>query len=223
MSAATLDPASVTGLVLAGGQASRMQSGPNDNIDKGLLELHGQPLVAHAAQALRPWVSGILISANRNLTRYAAYGSVVADDPRFGVSQGPLAGLATAMAQVRTPWVAVVPVDVPLLPEDLVSRLSQAVVQEQCALAYAATTRPHPLSMVAAVSLLGSLQDFLLRGERRVMQWVREQGGIAVPFQGDGVLDNINTPEDLARLRQGESSRVIASDGYDQVSQCASE
>lgn len=212
MSGPTITPASLTGLVLAGGQASRMQCGPGSDVDKGLLDLHGQPLVAHAAQALRPWVSSILISANRNLTRYAAYGSVVADDPRFGVSQGPLAGLASAMAQVRTPWVAVVPVDVPFLPEDLVLRLTHAVMHERCALAYAATTRPHPLCMVADVSLLGTLQDFLLRDERRVMQWVREQGGIAVPFQGDGVLDNINTPEDLARLRQGESSRVIASD-----------
>src|SRR5512145_2761512 len=68
--------ATVTGLVLAGGQARRMGGS-----DKGLVPVAGRPMVEHVIAALRPQVGSILISANRNYERYARYGyPVIADD-----------------------------------------------------------------------------------------------------------------------------------------------
>jgi molybdenum cofactor guanylyltransferase len=61
--------ADLTGLVLAGGQGSRM-----GGVDKGLQLLHNQPLALHAAQRLAPQVGPLLISANRHHSHYAAWG-----------------------------------------------------------------------------------------------------------------------------------------------------
>ena len=61
--------ADITGLVLAGGRATRM-----GGRDKGLLELLGEPLAARALRRLRPQVGTLLLNANRHLDAYAALG-----------------------------------------------------------------------------------------------------------------------------------------------------
>jgi len=107
----------VTGLILAGGQARRM-SGE----DKGLVDLAGRPMVERVIEALRPQVGSLLLSANRNLDRYAAYGYPVVADELDGF-QGPLAGVLSALRSVATEFMVAVPCDAPCLPPDLVQRL----------------------------------------------------------------------------------------------------
>ena len=51
----------VTGIILAGGEARRM--GGND---KGLIPYVNQPLIAHVIHHLAPQVEQLLINANRN-------------------------------------------------------------------------------------------------------------------------------------------------------------
>ena len=53
-------------LLLAGGRGQRM-----GGQDKGLLEWHGQPLIAHLQHLVRPLTDDLIISCNRNLERYA--------------------------------------------------------------------------------------------------------------------------------------------------------
>ena len=43
-------------------------------VDKGLVLLDGKPLVAHVLARLAPQVGPILINANQNAERYAAFG-----------------------------------------------------------------------------------------------------------------------------------------------------
>ena len=65
----------ITGIVLAGGLGRRL-----GGVDKGLQELRGRPLVAHVIERFAPQVDELLINANRNRERYAAFGQrVVAD------------------------------------------------------------------------------------------------------------------------------------------------
>eukprot|EP01034_Spumella_vulgaris_P009301 gene9301-11812_t len=71
-------------LLLAGGRGQRM-----GGLDKGLLDWHGQPLIAHLHQLVRPLTDDLIISCNRNQAQYAPYGDqLVSDDsPDF---PGPL-------------------------------------------------------------------------------------------------------------------------------------
>lgn len=186
----------LTGLILAGGQGLRMGAR-----DKGLLAWRGQPLVAHACAGLRPQVDGLLISANRNLADYAAYGTVVPDDPALGNYQGPLAGVASALPVAPAGWVLTWACDMPRVPADLASRLLRAAHAAHAPLAVAATQgRWQPVCMLADTTLLPGLLDYLSRGERRVQGWLRAAGAVAVDFDDQAeAFDNLNTPEDLAR------------------------
>lgn len=97
----------VAAVILAGGQGRRM-----GGADKGLLDYRGRPLVEWVLDALAPQVAEILISANRNLDRYARYGRRVLPDalPDF---PGPLAGVLAALDAVDTEWLLAVPCDTP--------------------------------------------------------------------------------------------------------------
>lgn len=215
-------PTSVTGLILAGGQARRMQAAGEQfggaagslmppqcradwqGWDKGLMLLDGEPLVQHARRFLAPQTVRLLISANRYPGLYAQYGDVFGDDPDLGEAQGPLAGIASALARVQTPWLAVLPVDVPHPPRDLFIRLAAALRQEGHArVAFASTRqgdagRDHPLCMLLRTDLQTDLRAFLQAGERRVMSWLERNGALRVCFEdGEDAFRNINTPLDL--------------------------
>jgi molybdenum cofactor guanylyltransferase len=66
--------AQITGLLLAGGRGQRL-----GGVDKGLVEFDGRPLALHVLARLAPQVAQVLISANRNQTRYAQWAAVVSD------------------------------------------------------------------------------------------------------------------------------------------------
>lgn len=107
----------VTGGILAGGRGMRM-----GGRDKGLIEVRGKAMVELTCERLRPQVGTILISANRNLDRYRELGFPVHADDSGGFL-GPLAGIATLLARVQTPFLVTVPCDTPGFPADLVTAL----------------------------------------------------------------------------------------------------
>lgn len=209
----SIAPQQVSGLVLAGGQGRRMQppteAGHSEIIEKGLLTLHGRPLVDWALDGLPDGRACTYISANRCQTKYARYGRVVADNPALGCAAGPLHGVASVLQQCATPWLMVVPVDVPLVPADLFPRLAQAAARfAQPTVAYARTAaRSQPLFMLIPTALLTALQHYLHGGGRRVQYWQQLHGApVTFPDQSP-VFDNINTPEDLRRA----ACRVVVS------------
>ncbi|MFY2947921.1 molybdenum cofactor guanylyltransferase MobA [Achromobacter ruhlandii] len=195
--APVFDRQQVAGLILAGGQGSRMRGS-----DKGLVLLRGEPLVAHVARRLAPQVGPLLLSANRNADSYARYGRVVADDTdELGAWQGPLAGLAAGLAAAAPrEWLVVTPCDTPFLPADLAQRLIAAAQAAGAPLAYAvAGGQRHPACMALRASLLPALRDYLAAGERKVGLWQSRVGGVGAPFDdAPGAFMNLNTPEELA-------------------------
>jgi len=87
-----IDRADITGIVLAGGRGRRM-----GGVDKGLVDFAGRPLVAHVIERFAPQVGAIVINANQNVERYAAFGAPVVRDAIGGFA-GPLAGLHAGLS-----------------------------------------------------------------------------------------------------------------------------
>ncbi|MCX8085924.1 MAG: molybdenum cofactor guanylyltransferase [Rhodocyclaceae bacterium] len=188
----------VTGLILAGGRGLRM-----GGADKGLIPYQGQPLVASVLARLAPQVGGLIISANRNLATYRAFGHPVVTDELAGF-QGPLAGLASALAICPTPWLVSVPCDCPALPLDLVARLYAAAQSAGAALAVAqAAGRLQPAFMLCRREKLPALSAFLARGERRASAWCLAEGALPVDFPDAAAFANFNTPDDLGASSDG--------------------
>jgi molybdopterin-guanine dinucleotide biosynthesis protein A len=197
---------SVAGVVLAGGRSSRLGGG-----DKGLRPLAGRPILAHVVERLKPQVSALVINANGDPARFAAFGlRVVADSvPGFA---GPLAGVHAGLQWARDHLpaacaVVTVPGDTPFLPGDLVTRFLAARRDHADALLVARSeSGVHPVIGLWPVALAAELEESLKRGARKASAWTEAHGAIEVSFPpveiGGKLIDpffNINRPEDLAR------------------------
>jgi molybdopterin-guanine dinucleotide biosynthesis protein A len=191
----------ITGLVLAGGQGRRM-----GGVDKGLQLLQGRPLVAWVLERLIPQVDEILISANQNLQRYAAFGHPVLPDAVGGFA-GPLAGLERGLSAAHRELLVTAPCDSPFLPHDLVDRLHGALVAEKAELAVARTgTQPHPVFCLCERRLHADLHAYLAGGGRKIDTWYGRLRVIEVAFDDVAeAFSNINTREELARHEKGDA------------------
>jgi molybdopterin-guanine dinucleotide biosynthesis protein A len=196
VTAAKPQPGQITGVILAGGKARRM-----GGIDKGLLEFAGRPLIAWVIEGLAPQVGDILVSANRNLDAYRAFGYPVIPDT-LADFQGPLAGLASAMAASPTPWILSVPCDGPRVPATLARRLAQALARNGAELAVASDgLRLQPVYALIPITLADSLQAFLMTGERRIDRWYAGHRMAIADFSDQPeAFVNLNAPEDKAPL-----------------------
>ena len=190
----------ITGVVLAGGLGRRM-----GGTDKGLQELRGQPMVHWVIERLAPQVDELLINANQNGERYAAFGHRVVPDQIPGFA-GPLAGLHAALATATHPLVATAPCDSPFLPADLISRLFSALTAADADLAVAKTfDQAHPVFCLCQRSVLPHLTEFLESGGRKVDRWYSTLNIVEVAFDDEAdAFENINTHEELGRF---EASR----------------
>ena len=190
----TIAKTDVTGVVLAGGQGRRMGS-----VDKGLVALDGRALVAHVIERLAPQVGALVVNANQNRERYAAFGHPVVADAIPGFA-GPLAGLHAGMSAATTPYVATSPCDSPFLPDDLVARLAHAFCDSSLDLAVARTfAQPHPVFSLVRRGVLPHLETFLRDGGRKIDAWYASLRIAEVPFDDEAdAFRNINTAAELA-------------------------
>lgn len=185
----------ITGVIMAGGQGSRM-----GGQDKGLLDFHGRSLVAHVHEGLAPQVRTVVISANRNVGQYQTYGSVVQDATRG--FHGPLAGFAAALQIATTPYILTVPCDAPNVPPQLAQRLLDAMESSDAELAVAHDGfRLQPLYALIPQCLLEDLQAFLAQGGRGVQAWYARHRIAKVDFSDyASSFRNMNTPADRLML-----------------------
>lgn len=190
----TIARTDITGVVFAGGQGRRM-----GGVDKGLVELDGRALVAHVIERLAPQVGELVINANQNRDRYAAFGYPVDADviPDFA---GPLAGLHAAMAAATTPYIVTSPCDSPFLPADLVARLALALAATPLDLAVARTfDQPHPVFSLVRTDVRPHLEAFLRGGGRKIDAWYATLRVADVRFDDEAdAFRNINTAAELA-------------------------
>jgi molybdenum cofactor guanylyltransferase len=193
--------ADITGLILCGGRGTRM-----GGVDKGLQNHNGIPLALHALLRLQPQVGQAMINANRNLAAYESMGVPVWVDP-VADYPGPLAGWLAGLEQCQTPYMVTVPCDTPDFPVDLVSRLAEALVQEDAEIAMAACLeegqlRTQPVFCLLKASLLESLLLYLHEGERKIDRWTARHRCATVVFDDPRAFFNANTPQELAQLQR---------------------
>ncbi|MBU1192967.1 MAG: molybdenum cofactor guanylyltransferase [Gammaproteobacteria bacterium] len=185
----------LTVLILAGGQATRMGGD-----DKGLIDCAGRPMIEHVVDKVAPLTASVLISANRNLERYADYGYPVLRDQRSDYP-GPLAGIESGLAACTTDYLWILPCDAPAFSSDLLERLTAA-----CSTAEIPAAVPDDGNYLQATfallrrETLESLRHFLSSGQRKLQTWLTELPAVCVNCSDHPEwFANINTPDDLER------------------------
>jgi len=187
---------SISAVILAGGQAKRM-----GGVDKGLQTLHGKQLFQFIYDRLHSQVEHISVNANRNQAIYAVAGLPVFGDNIEGF-QGPLSGILTALERSETDFVLFVPCDSPFFPDNLLEKLKSAVVFHGVSIAYVHDgEREHPTFCLMARSLKEKLAAYLAAGERRMLQFMRQNGAVSVDFsENKAAFTNINTLDELQQF-----------------------
>lgn len=190
------------GVILAGGQATRMGGG-----DKGLLSVGGQTLLARVIERLAPQVAALAINANGDAARFRDFGLPVLGDSIDGFA-GPLAGVLAGLdwaAAQGADTIVTAAADTPFFPCDLVPQLLLAAEGMAHPVALAATPAPkrgtarHPTFGLWPVALRDDLRAALEDGTRKVVLWTDRHGGREAVFPQEAAFFNVNTPEDLAK------------------------
>ena len=198
--APTLPP--TLGVVLAGGLARRM-----GGVDKPMQRMGGRSLLERVVERLSPQCDRLILNANGDPSRFAAFGlPVVADG--LADFPGPLAGILAALEWTAAnrpdiAWVVSVAADCPFLPGDLVSGLHRARAAENAELAVAASGgQTHPVIGLWNVGLGQALRQALVVEDiRKISRWTaRYRLACATwPIEPIDPFFNVNTPEDIAR------------------------
>mgnify|MGYP001799977467 FL=1 len=190
------------GVILAGGQATRMGGG-----DKGRLPLGGRSLLDHVMDRLGPQVAGLALNANGDAARFADLGLPVLPDSIDGFA-GPLAGVLAGLdwaAGQGADCIVTAAADTPFFPCDLVPRLLLVAEGMAHPLALAGTPEPgrglarHPTFGLWPVALRDDLRQALQDGVRKVVLWTNRHDGRIAEFPDEAAFFNVNTPDDLAR------------------------
>lgn len=195
------NPTKVTGVILAGGLARRM-----NNQDKGLVLFHQRPMVSYAIDSIKPLVDQVIINANRNLDAYSQFGLPVVSDQN-GNFEGPLAGIFSAMTHTDAELLLVLPCDSPLITTDHLQRLLKAGLDPDIDVAVAFDgERLHPVFLAIKTTLEFSLKNYLDSGERKIDRWLMKHRMTQVDFSDDPeVFVNVNTLAELSAL-EGQSN-----------------
>ena len=198
----------VHGFVLAGGKSSRMGA------DKALLRFCGRPMVEIAVEKLRGFCAEVTIAGNRG--DLAGFAPVVTET-RVGV--GPGAGIEAGLRVAKEAWAMFIPVDVPLVPEELLRRWAVEAMRVDMTVSYLGVGRKQPTFCLLKRDRVGSFTKLMDSGERRLevlLNRTAEADGCAWWIYDERELHgrgeeggpdqetvtrwfaNVNTPEELA-------------------------
>jgi len=204
----------VHGFVLAGGKSSRMGT------DKAMLPVGGVPMVQIAVEKLRSFCSAVSIAGNRD--DLASFAPVVHERR---LEAGPAAGIEAGLRVARESWAMFVPVDVPLVPAELLRRWAVQVVSagEQLVVSHLRAQEDQATFCMLRAEVAAGFTEVLNDGERKLTRIFDRAaaGGLHVAQDvsalygddspGDEEISrwfmNVNTAEDLVQVGRTQVSR----------------
>jgi molybdenum cofactor guanylyltransferase len=200
------------GLLLAGGQSSRMGGG-----DKPLLQIGHVPILDRIIDRMKDQCSELLLNANGDPERFANYDMIIIRDDIDGF-QGPLAGILagmdwTARNRPEIGWIASIAADTPFIPRTLVGSLHDQILRSGSRLACAGSGGwAHPVIGLWPVMLREDLRQALSQeGLRKIDAWTARYG-VTVrewPIVQFDPFFNANTPEDIIKAENLVAAGVV--------------
>src|SRR5271163_4921603 len=198
--------ATVAGFILSGGESSRM------GVDKGLLEIAGEPMIVRAARLLESVVNapGVVVGTPE---KYRGLGlRAIADD---WPGCGPLGGIATVLRASEAEWYLVMACDLPYLTREWLEYLLQRARDSAEEAVVPMNLTPEnkrgaePLCAAYHKGCEPALRRALERGVRKVTDGLAElRVEVIEPtkwkgFDSEGLLfKNMNTPSDYEEAKR---------------------
>lgn len=188
------------GVILAGGSARRL--GGNG---KAFLEITGIPLVQLAIKNFQKQVTNVAINS-RDSKLFSNFNIPIIEDIMVeDGGAGPLAGISSAIKWAKTlknpkTHVAVVPVDTPFLPHDLIQRMSLDLSIHNTDIIMASSNKNiYPVIGLWSLALDDDLDKCLHKGIRKIDAFssLFNVSIVDWSFKDVDPFFNINRPEDI--------------------------
>ncbi len=183
----------ITGLILSGGLSRRMG---NDKAEKKIFE---KKLLDIVIKRVELQVDHLIInSKNKSLRK----NYIIIPDCIPG-HLGPLVGILSGLKWLKknsekNKWLNIFPVDSPFFPSNLVESFFNNLSDEKILIAEC-KGRSHPVFSMWHLDVLNKLEEFLLKGGRKIDVFTKnfKTGLVNFPFIGYDPFFNINNKEDL--------------------------
>jgi len=196
-----------TGVILAGGQASRYGGRP-----KGLERVHGARVIDRVATVLGAVTDALLLIANDPDAAHWLPGVRVAGDVRPGI--GSLGGIHAALVHARTA-VIVVAWDMPFVPGGLLAELRALGEDADVVAPESGSSRRglEPLCAYYSPACIAPIERSIDADDRRVIGFFEQVRVVRLPAEDvrrygdpDRLFMNVNTPGELALAEQYAST-----------------
>lgn len=188
----TVEDIQLTWIILAGGNSARMGR------PKHLLPWKAGNLLDEAVQkASAMGAAEILVSAQRACPPYRCYRDIISNS-------GPMGGVHACLRHAKQEMCMILPVDVPLFPEELVPQMARYAAINNCDyLPLLWNGKLEPTVAIVRRSALGAIEEMLRNRQLRMRLLLQHVRSDVFSREGDPLLlYNCNTPEQYAYLCQ---------------------
>ncbi len=182
-----------TGIILSGGKSSRMNS------DKGLMLLHGKPLIQYSIDVLKELCNKILICANK--PGYESFGYPVLQD--IYTDLGPIGGIYTGLYNSASESNFILSCDMPFINPQTVIHLLTKRDNSIASVPVHGQNMIEPLCAGYSKNILPELKTQILNQDLKLMNllktvdvnWVKIDSGFE--FYHPNLFFNINDQNSL--------------------------
>lgn len=188
----TVEDIQLTWIILAGGDSTRMGR------PKHLLPWKAGTLLDEAVRkACRMDAAEVLVSARTACPPYRCCRDIIS-------KSGPLGGIHACLQQAKEEMCMILPVDVPLFPEELVPEMARYASANNCEyLPLVWNGKLEPTVAIVRRSALGAIKEMLQNRQLRMSLLLQHVRSDVFSREGDPLLlYNCNTPEQYAYLCQ---------------------
>ena len=176
----------ITGVVLAGGESSRMGE------DKSLLVFKEQALIQYSLDALKPFCNDIFISTNKAI--HNKFSCKTISD--FHSKIGPIAGIYSALKHSNTDFVMILPCDSPMVKPQFVQYLISEINEATKAIVPQYGGHLEPLFAIYHKSIVGIIEEQIAKEDYKLVHLLERINAKVIEVQERSCFVNINTPED---------------------------
>ncbi len=180
----------ITAIILAGGKSSRM------GYDKGLAETSTGKLIDLVIAVLKQTTDEIIIIANTDSYAYTGipvYKDLVKDS-------GPLGGIYTGLSYSKTQDNIIVACDMPFVSLELLTVIINNKHNKQVVIP-SLNDKSEPLCGYYKSEIKEKLKEYIDIKQLSVHKVITNFNHLIIKFDNATALTNINTPEDLLRLK----------------------
>lgn len=200
----TRDSHQILGVILAGGNATRMGGG-----DKSLRKLGSHTILHEVCTRLQRQTPSIILNTNSDPALFSDFTYPIIDDQQW-LQSGPLAGVLAGLHYAQAEGfnhILSIAADTPFFPANLLSSMLSTQKNTEAEIIFARSNeQAHPTFALWPVSIASKLQRWLQSTNRRSIRVFAQDHNTAYadftitdPMTGLDPFFNINTPDDLAQ------------------------